>query len=1143
MSKNLSSFSSSRAIMFPNGTRLTAPFGGAATQWLNDSGGFRAPRLPAQEDTSIALEAALVEMGFVEQETIHIDATSLPLSANAALRVPSASEKLVLEPGRPSVTQAALQVVLYVDESGGMSWHLPDDVSVGSARATTENARVLRASSKPVFTIPTRTAAARRAIASGQMEMRGWITAIGRKVLKVLVIPLVADLLGSPMEKIVAAVERKHSQNLIRSVDANNYRQKVSFPFSNWSSLAGNRSLLVIHGIISSTEGMLSRLPQPAMEALVKQYSGRVIAYDHFTLSLDPDENATFFLKHVKQAIPNENVELDILCHSRGGIVSRALTERGRKLVPDHNCNFRRVLFVATPNAGSPLGNAEHVVDMVDVFTNFLTKLPDSITTYVVEALLGIIKLIAYTAETALPGLAAMGTEGYIKTLLNIDGKAVPGLTYGAAAANYDPDPNSPRAFCAAALNAVADRTFASKGKAIGNDLVVPCDGVFAQNGNPLFAIANPLVYQTSDYVYHNDFFAQPRTIGHIYRFLEIAGTDISTLVMPHPSAPSSEGLSVDESSHRNTQGEPSDRVNPRFDVRDLDEGFRGGYGGSTETSARRGGSRHVEREAIPDLSAVSGGEKNTGTAMPPTEPAIVLAAVELKRDPQIEFHERVTEGEPNELVVRLRELARAYSGVENQLEFALAAGQESVTVNVFLSAVGFDVVPPFAPLTVNRKRDEEMEQATFTLTARGVAKPIARSIHADFFLGNSLIGSVTHFTYVVPKNYQGPEYAGQARSEGFAVPLKARKECDWALAVTGQAPTYKIFLTSRIEESTFDFRDMGTLQLQENDMAKYLNDVLTSQFAATPRKAGLSEEQYRAVMDTWKKKFMSTIEGVGLRLWQWLPQSLRDEYFRQYRICKPPRSILIHSEDMIFPWELLIPNDTSNGQLIKLQSLGIEHVLGRWKPGLTTKPSRQMLKVRKFRVLNPNYPEPNTLKWAQTEAAELGRLFPALVFPVVPADLHGVQQLFEETDVQVLHFSGHGEINLNNPDLNKILLENNEEFDALGLVATKLCAVAQPVVYLNACSVGNVGDTVGRAGGFASNFVTNGCSGVIAPLWPVNDYRSMEFAISLYSKLKLGRAIGEALQELREENAKDPTYYAYTYFGDPWVRLDLAVA
>ena len=1079
-----------------------------------------------------------MEMGFVEQETIHIDATSLPLSANAALRTPSASERLILEPGRPPVAKAALQVVLYVDEAGGMSWHLPDDISVGSAKGTTENAGALRASSNPTFTIPTRTAPARRAIASGQMEMRGWITALGRKVFKVLVIPLVADLLANPMDKIVAAVERRRSQNLIRSVDANNYRQKVTVPFSDWSSLADKRSLLIVHGIISSTDGMLSKLPQTAMEALVAQYSGRVIGYDHFTLSLDPDDNATFFLNQVKQAIPGASIDLDILCHSRGGIVSRALTERGRTLVPGHNCNFRKVLFVATPNAGSPLGDAEHVVDMVDVFTNFLTKLPDNVATYVVEALLGILKLIAYTAETALPGLAAMGTRGYIKTQLNVDGGAFPGLTYGAAAANYDPDPNSPHAFFAAALNAVADRTFASSGKAIGNDLVVPCDGVFAQNGNPLFAIADPLVYQASDYVYHNDFFAHSRTIEYLDKFLEIGKSDTAAFEIFLPDAPPSPSISV-PASLPNMPGRVSDTTNPRFDVLDVEEGFRGGYGSSTESFTRRGGAKSADPF---DLPAASSEDPDTETPTPSKEPASALAPVELQRDPQIDFHERVTVGEPNALVVRLQELATD-TDVENRLGFALSAGQESVTVNVFLSAVGFDVVPPFAPLTVKRKPSKDTEQATFTLTAHAVAKPLSRPIHADFFLGSSLIGSITHFTYVLPKDYQGPESAGQTKSEGFAVPVNARKECDWAMAVTGQAPTFRIYLTSRIEDAIFDFRDMGLLQLQENDMAKYLNDVLTSQFAATPRKAGLSDEQYRALMDAWKKKFMSTIEGVGVRLWQWLPQALQDEYFRQYRRGTPPRSILIHSEDMIFPWELLIPNDTSNGQLTRLRALGIEHVLGRWKPGLTTKPSRQMLKVRKLRVLNPNYPEPNALKWAQKEAAELGKLFPALVFPVVPADLAGVQQLFKETDVQVLHFSGHGEINLNNPDLNKLLLENNEEFDALSLVATELCAVAQPVVYLNACSVGNVGDTVGRAGGFASNFVTNGCSGVIAPLWPVNDYRSMEFALSLYSKLKLGRSIGEALQELREENEKDPTFYAYTYFGDPWVRLNLAVA
>jgi CHAT domain-containing protein len=242
----------------------------------------------------------------------------------------------------------------------------------------------------------------------------------------------------------------------------------------------------------------------------------------------------------------------------------------------------------------------------------------------------------------------------------------------------------------------------------------------------------------------------------------------------------------------------------------------------------------------------------------------------------------------------------------------------------------------------------------------------------------------------------------------------------------------------------------------------------------------------------------------------------------------------------MIFPWELLIPNDNSDGKLTVLKPLGIAHILGRWKPGLTTKPRQQMLKVRRFRVLNPDYPPPDTLAWAAQEAVELQKSFPNLVSLVKPADLPNVEKLFNESDVQVLHFSGHGDVNLNNSDLNKILLENNTQFVALKLTATNLCSVAQPVVYMNACSVGNVGVTVGRAGGFASNFVTNGCSGVIAPLWPINDKTSMEFALALYAKLKLGRAVGEALQELRDQNAQDPTYCAYTFFGDPWVRLNL---
>jgi hypothetical protein len=296
------------------------------------------------------------------------------------------------------------------------------------------------------------------------------------------------------------------------------------------------------------------------------------------------------------------------------------------------------------------------------------------------------------------------------------------------------------------------------------------------------------------------------------------------------------------------------------------------------------------------------------------------LPEVELRREPEILFHERVTAGEPNELIVTLAELTQQDPGTQAHIEFALSAGQESVTVNVLLSATGFDVTPDSAPMTVARKRDEKNEQAKFTLTARDVKEPVPRAIHADFLLGTSVIGAVTHFTCVMPKNYAGNDLPCQSQMQrapqGFAVPRNARRECDWALAVQGEGPEYKVSLTSRLPGSTFDFRDMGVLKIEETDMAKYLNGILTARFSEFPKFVrGTDPAQFKAQVAAWKGKFMSTMGAVGKRLWQWLPQNLRTEYFKQYRAGSSPASILIHSDEMIFPWELLIPNDAPEAQ------------------------------------------------------------------------------------------------------------------------------------------------------------------------------------------------------------------------------------
>ncbi len=1114
-------------------------------QWTNDSGGFRAVRLPAQEDTVPALQDALEKVGFIEQETIHVDGAVPP--GREGYRKPTVSDQMVLQPGKAIVPGPSMQVVLYIDEAGGMSWHLPDGLPVTPATQTRKVRAegVLRAPKKAVFTIPARTAEAQRTLRSSGHQWRGLVTAIGRKVLKVFVIPLAAKLLADPVQKIVGAIERRHIQEVIRPVNADNYTQKVTTPFSDWSSLAGQRALLIVHGIISSSDGMLSRLPRPSMESLAQRYEGRVIAFDHLTLSKDPEENAREFLTQLKKALPSSVVEFDILCHSRGGIVSRILAERGRSLVPNHNCDFKKVFFVATPNQGSPLGDPEHIVDMVDVFTNLVTKLPDNLASYVIEAVLGIVKLLAYTAEKALPGLAAMGTQTYIKSLNSSLDKSA--ALYGAAAGNYDPNPNSPRAFFAAALNSVVDRVFTLNNKALGNDLVVPCDGVYARNGHPSFPIVNPLVYSTSDYVYHTSFFEQPRTGEHINAFLQASGgAPTRSYEASYPS--SRMALEEAEIKRAGAKGgaEPAGEGTSRA-VRS-GGGLRGRFPRIAQPPFMKPYAPPISVRRERPLSARSRKVPREAAQPEPIlkqTPETILPATEVKREPEIIFHERVTEAEPNELVVTLKDLTQQARDVEKQIGIAFAAGEQAVTVHVILSASGFDVKPAEAAMIVKRERDPKSELVKFMLTAHSPGKaPIRRLIHADFFLNNRVIGSVSHATVVVPKNYSGPGADGKSWSDGFSLPAAPREECEWVLVVVESAkeaegPTYQMLLNSTIPGATFVAKDVGKLKMQRSDMAKYLNDILGAEFDLYPNDRVMTPVQFRKEVASWQKNFMTTVQQLGKRLWQWLPQAFRDEYFQSQRAGSLPRSILIHSDEMIFPWDLLIPNPVPKGKSKQVKALGLAHVLGRWKPGLTMKPPLQTLKVRRFRVLNPKYPPADALPWAEEEVKELKKLFPKLVSAVTPSNLKSVRALFKESDVQVLHFSGHGEIDPN-PDLNKILLDDNVAFTALNLADTKLCTQGQPVVYMNACSVGNVGVVVGRAGGFASNFVENGCTGVIAPFWPINDRRSMDFAIALYGKLKLGRAVGEALQELRDENADDPTYYAYAYFGDPWVRLTL---
>src|SRR5688572_9790809 len=124
--------SRTRVVKFSNGTVLEVhPFAGEATQWLPSAGGLRFDRRPAEQDLSPDFQRALGEVGIRETETVYLAVTGhSKLQSYRSGRL--GNDQVVLRPGGKWAVDE-IQVVLYQDESGGLSWHFPDGFLEGQA--------------------------------------------------------------------------------------------------------------------------------------------------------------------------------------------------------------------------------------------------------------------------------------------------------------------------------------------------------------------------------------------------------------------------------------------------------------------------------------------------------------------------------------------------------------------------------------------------------------------------------------------------------------------------------------------------------------------------------------------------------------------------------------------------------------------------------------------------------------------------------------------------------------------------------------------------------------------------------------------------------------------------------------------------
>lgn len=294
-----------------------------------------------------------------------------------------------------------------------------------------------------------------------------------KKVFALFSVPL-EKLVGSALTPLFRLLEKTiKNKEALQWFDAGMQLPEITIP--ERAAMLGKNALLFVHGIISSTRGAFDDLVKigDCYEFLHQKYEGNLIAYDHWTLGKSCLDNAWDLARELP-----EGITVDIICHSRGAGVVRALLELPelQEELAQKQINVGKVCFVAGACEGSALAKRETVERLFKIFAatnNMLassSRLPNLFWVQLIKLLLRGIQ--------ELPGTDSMDPDGdFIKKQLRTTQSTLANHYYYIRA-NFD---------AKGELVNLLDEAFIDEfvfGNS-GNDVVVPFDGA-GKNDNYL---------------------------------------------------------------------------------------------------------------------------------------------------------------------------------------------------------------------------------------------------------------------------------------------------------------------------------------------------------------------------------------------------------------------------------------------------------------------------------------------------------------------------------------------------------------------------------------------------------------------------------------------------------------------------------
>jgi CHAT domain-containing protein len=139
----------------------------------------------------------------------------------------------------------------------------------------------------------------------------------------------------------------------------------------------------------------------------------------------------------------------------------------------------------------------------------------------------------------------------------------------------------------------------------------------------------------------------------------------------------------------------------------------------------------------------------------------------------------------------------------------------------------------------------------------------------------------------------------------------------------------------------------------------------------------------------------------------------------------------------------------------------------------------------------------------------------------------------------QVLHFGTHGWLR-GQDGIARIVLDDGNLLaeDLVGHAIAVGLGKATPFVFMNACHSGRQAVGLTRADGWVERCLELGCRAFLGANWEVNDELAAQFAIEVYDRLVQGATIAQAVRQarwvLRNRDASNPTWLAYTLYAHP---------